>query len=102
MIIDTSNPGANVRGNLDAIREADRDLGRGIGAKKRIYTEDKKSFLSEMGINIEKKDGPSSRTVLGERLRVGRMKRVSVLESLMERKFSFERERGWFSRRIRN
>ena len=72
VIIDTSNPGANVRGNLDAIREADRDLGWGIGAKKRTYTEDKKSFLSEMGINIEKKDGPSSRTVLGERLRVGK------------------------------
>ena len=43
VIIDTSNPDANVRGNLDAMKEADRDLGRGIGAKKRTYTEDKKA-----------------------------------------------------------
>ena len=34
VIIDMSNPNANVRGNLDAMKEADRYLGRGIGAKK--------------------------------------------------------------------
>ena len=35
VITDTSNPDANfrTRRNLDAMKEADRDLGRGIGAK---------------------------------------------------------------------
>ena len=67
--MDTSNPDANVRGNLDAMREADRDLGRGIGVRRRAYTEDKKSLLREMGVNVNKGDGPSS-TAVFERLRV--------------------------------
>ena len=34
VIIDTSNPNANVRGNLDAMKEAGRYLGRNIGLEK--------------------------------------------------------------------
>ena len=82
VIIDTSNPNANVRGNLDAMREADRDLGRGIGATRRAYTEDKKSLLREMGINVNKGDGPSLKAVF-ERLRVrenGKGQRVGEFE----------------------
>ena len=82
VIIDTSNPDANVRGNLDAMREADRDLGRGNGATRRIYTEDKKSLLREMGINVNTGDGPSSKAVF-ERLKVtenGKGQRVGEFE----------------------
>ena len=43
MIIDASNPDADIRGNLDAMKEANRDLGKGLGGIRRAYTEDKKS-----------------------------------------------------------
>ena len=92
VIIDTSNPDANVRGNLDAMREADRDLGRGIGATRRTYTEDKESLLREMGINVNKGDGPSSKAVF-ERLKVtenGKGQRVGEFEG---RKIFVQREK---------
>ena len=44
MIIDTPTPNVNVRGNLDAMKEADRYLGRGIGVKNLEYTLEKKNF----------------------------------------------------------
>ena len=69
VIIDTSNPNADMRGNLDAMREANRDLGKGLGVIRRAYTEDKKSLLREMGVNINKSDGPSAKAVF-ERLNV--------------------------------
>ena len=69
VIIDASNPDADIRGNLDAMREANRDLGKGLGVIRRAYTEDKKSLLREMGVNINKGDGPSAKAVF-ERLKV--------------------------------
>ena len=68
-IIDASNPDADIRGNLDAMREANRDLGKGLGVIRRAYTEDKKSLLREMGVNINKGDGPFAKAVF-ERLKV--------------------------------
>ena len=56
VIIDTSNPDAE-------IPNPRRDAGR------RAYTEDKKSLLREMGININKGDGPSAKAVF-EKLKV--------------------------------
>ena len=55
---DTSNPDF-VRGNQEAMKNADRELGKEIGLKKRVYTEDKKKLLREMGIRINKKDHES-------------------------------------------
>ena len=53
VIIDTPNPNADMRGNLDAMREANSELGKGLGVIRRAYTEDKKSLLREMGVNIK-------------------------------------------------
>lgn len=58
MIIDTSN--------LDADIPNPR---RDAGVIRRAYTEDKKSLLREMGVNINKGDGPSVKMKL-ERLKV--------------------------------
>ena len=65
IIIDGSNPDA-VRGNQEAMKDADRELGKRIGTIKKGYTEDKKSLLNEMGIRINKQDSPS----LFERLKI--------------------------------
>ena len=65
VIIDGSNPDA-VRGDQEEMKDADRELGKRIGIRKKGYTEDKKSLLNEMGIRINKKDSPS----LFERLKI--------------------------------
>ena len=65
IIIDGSNPDA-VRANQEEMKAADRELGKGIGIRKKGYTEDKKSLLNEMGIRINKQDSPS----LFERLKI--------------------------------
>ena len=54
---------------LEAERRADRELGVGLGVKKRAYTEDKKNLLRDLNINVNKGDGPSARSLL-ERLKV--------------------------------
>lgn len=58
-----------MRNDLDAARKADKDLGKTIGTIKRSYTEDKKNLLRELGVNINKGDGPSAKTIF-ERLKV--------------------------------
>ena len=90
-IIDVSNPNANVRKNQDAMKKADRNLGKGIGVRNLKYTLEKKKLLREMGINVEKKDGPSSSAVL-EKLSLMTNKKVSSLESLMEKNSCSKRE----------
>ena len=52
VIIDTSNPDAEIPNPR-----------KDVGVIRRAYTEDKKSFLREMGININKGDGPSAKVV---------------------------------------
>ena len=58
MIIDTSNPDAEIPNPR-----------KDAGVIRRAYTEDKKSLLREMGININKGDGPSAKAVF-EKLKV--------------------------------
>ena len=48
VIIDTSNPDAEIPNPK-----------KDAGVIRRAYTEDKKSLLTEMGVNINKGDGPS-------------------------------------------
>ena len=76
-IFDSSNPDAtgNVRGNLDEMKDADRELGRRIGVAKRRHTESKKDILKGMGVNVVKGDGPSSKAIL-ERLKVNYVKGI--------------------------
>ena len=70
MIIDTSNPDAeipNPRKDASVIRRA--------------YTEDKKSLFREMGININKGDGPSAKAVFEKiKVTVNRKGRVNGAE----------------------
>ena len=58
VIIDTSNPDAEIPNPR-----------KDAGAIRRAYTEDKKSLRREMGVNINKGDGPSAKTVF-EKLKV--------------------------------
>ena len=59
----------SVREGLEAEKRTDRELGVGLGLKKRAYTEDKKNLLRELNINVNKGDGPSARSLF-ERLEV--------------------------------
>ena len=74
--IDASNPNY-IRENLDAMRREDRRLGKHFGAKRRTYTEYKKSILREMGININKGNGPAAKSVF-ERLKLKEGKEEEV------------------------
>ena len=53
-------PDDNMRENLDEMREADRDLGRGIGAKRKKITNIKKNILFGLGYKLRKGDGKKS------------------------------------------
>ena len=57
------DPGASVRGGLEAERRADRELGVGLGLKNRANTEEKKNLLRELKININKGNSPSARSL---------------------------------------
>ena len=50
-------------------KNADRELGKKLGAIKRSYTEGKKNLLRALCININKGDGPSAKTLF-EKLKV--------------------------------
>ena len=66
VIIDTSNPDAKIPNpRKDAV------------VIRRAYTEDKKSLLREMGVNINKDDGPSAKTVF-EKLKITVNRKVRV------------------------
>ena len=58
VIIDTSNPDAEIPNPR-----------KDTGVIRRAYTEDKKSLLREMGVNLNKGDGPSANMVF-EKLKV--------------------------------
>ena len=56
-------------GSMEEEKNADRELGKKLGAIKRSYMEDKKNLLRELRININKGDGPSAKTLF-EKLKV--------------------------------
>ena len=70
LIIDGSNPvftrvdGDNVRENNEEMKDADRDLGRGIGVKRGRAIHNMKQFLKEgLGVTVNKGDGPNSKII---------------------------------------
>ena len=67
IIIGGFNP--EIRQGLDAEKQADRELGKIQGVRNRGYTEDKKNLLRELGIQLNKGDGPSAKSVF-EKLKV--------------------------------
>ena len=72
VIIDTSNPDSEIP-----------NLKKDAGVIRRTYTEDKKSLLREMGININKGDGPSAKAVFdGTRIIVQKGKRLVYTEDV--------------------
>ena len=75
------------------MRGADRKLGREIGAKNLAYTLEKKEFLKEMVINVEKKDGPSSSAVL-ERLSLMRNKKGQLVGEFDGKKILVRKGKG--------
>ena len=66
-----------MRENLDAMREADREFGYGIGAKKRTITEIKKAILWELDIKVRKGDSPNTKSLL-ERMKITRGKKGNI------------------------
>ena len=67
----------DVRKNLDEMKEADRNLGRGIGAKRKKITNIKKNILFELGYKLGKGDGKKS-TELFDRLELTKGEKGNV------------------------
>ena len=59
------------------MRKADRELGYGLGAKKRNITETKKSILWDLGIKVRKGDGSNTKLLL-DRLELDEGKKGNV------------------------
>ena len=83
VIIDTSNPDAEIPNPR-----------KDAGVIRRAYTEDKRSLLREIGININKGDGPSAKAVF-EKLKVtiDRKGRVNGMGTMVP-ELTFRRVRG--------
>ena len=58
-----------IRQGLEEEKQADRELGKIQGVRNRAYTEDKKNLLRELGIYLNKGDGPFAKNVF-EKLKV--------------------------------
>ena len=54
----------NLREDLEAMKRVDRELGYGLGAKKRAHTNEIKNLLGQLGINVRKGDGPHTKSLL--------------------------------------
>ena len=58
-----------IRQGLEEEKQADRELGKIQGVRNRGYTEDKKNLLRELGIFLNKGDGPFAKSVF-EKLKI--------------------------------
>ena len=67
IIMSGFNP--EIRQGLEEEKQADRELGKIQGVKNRGYTEDKKNLLKELGIFLNKGDGPFAKSIF-EKLKV--------------------------------
>ena len=67
IIMSGFNP--EIRQGLEEEKQADRELGKIQGVRNRGYTEDKKNLLKELGISLNKGDGPFAKSVF-EKLKV--------------------------------
>ena len=67
IIMSGFNP--EIRQGLEKEKQADRELGKIQGVKNRGYTEDKKNLLKELGISLNKGDGPFAKSIF-EKLKV--------------------------------
>ena len=67
IIMSGFNP--EIRQGLEKEKQADRELGKIQGVRNRGYTEDKKNLLKELGISLNKGDGPFAKSIF-EKLKV--------------------------------
>ena len=58
-----------IRQGLEEEKQADRELGKIQGVRNRGYTEDKKNLLRELGIYLNKGDGPFAKRIF-EKLKI--------------------------------
>ena len=58
-----------IRQGLEEEKQADRELGKIQGVRNRGYTEDKKNLLRELGIFLNKGDGPFAKSIF-EKLKI--------------------------------
>ena len=61
IIMSGMNP--DLRQGLEEEKQADRELGKIQGVRDRGYTEDKKNLLKELGISLNKGDGPFAKSI---------------------------------------
>ena len=61
IIMSGMNP--DLRQGLEEEKQADRELGKIQGLRNRGYTEDKKNLLKELGISLNKGDGPFAKSI---------------------------------------
>ena len=61
IIMSGMNP--DLRQGLEEQKQADRELGKIQGGRNRGYTEDKKNLLKELGIFLNKGDGPFAKSI---------------------------------------
>ena len=59
----------DIRQGLEEEKQADRELGKIQGVRNRGYTDDKKNLLKELGISLNKGDGPFAKSVF-EKLKI--------------------------------
>ena len=67
VIMSGFNP--EIRQGLEEEKQADRELGKIQGVRNRGYTEDKKNLLKELGISLNKGDGPFAKSIF-EKLKI--------------------------------
>ena len=67
IIMSGFNP--EIRQGLEEEKQADRELEKMQGVRNRGYTEDKKNLLKELGISLNKGDGPFAKSIF-EKLKV--------------------------------
>ena len=58
-----------IRQGLEEEKQADRELGKIQGVRNRGYTENKKNLLRELGISLNKGDGPFAKSIF-EKLKI--------------------------------
>ena len=79
IIISGMNP--DLRQGLEEEKQADRELGKIQGARNRGYTEDKKNHLKELGISLNKGDGPFAKSIFDKlKLTVNRKGNINGAE----------------------
>ena len=79
IIMSGMNP--DLRQGLEEEKQADRELGKIQGVRNRGYTEDKKNLLKELGISLNKVDGPFAKSIFDKlKLTVNRKGNINGAE----------------------